>query len=161
MSASFQPAGFLCEQNRRSTNFSSCFRTPMNIYATRIFFLMVVFATLFSLPNYAHACSCAIENDRYPIDKFEVVFWGTAIDSSDYDMYSNNNWTKFSVKKAWKGISAPYENTTITILHQVQGTACGVTFKLNQDYIIYTTGSHGSYGVSSCVPIIYLGTSVR
>ncbi|RVW01915.1 hypothetical protein [Rhodococcus xishaensis] len=103
-----------------------------------------------STPAPAYACSCAYAPDGPQIiehvSRAASVFTGTATAERIYDQTA---FYEFEVREVFKGDIG----TTTTVSSSVQGPACGRSFEVGTEYLVFTSTyqTHGArWSVNSC-----------
>lgn len=115
-----------------------------------------ILTLLLLVSSYTFGCSCAFPTIKDSYQNSDAIFIGKviAVDSSKYDYSSNTVYAyTFEIEKDFKRElskqnSKKYYTTIYTPLRSLFGS-CGMTFNLNESYLIY--GYPTSFGVSTSI----------
>lgn len=115
-----------------------------------------ILTLLLLVSSYTFGCSCAFPTIEDSYQNSDAIFIGKviAVDSSKYDYSSNTVYAyTFEIEKDFKRElskqnSKKYYTTIYTPLGSLFG-GCGMTFNLNEKYLVY--GYPTSFGVSTSI----------
>lgn len=108
----------------------------------RHFFITITLIFICCFPNNnLLACECYQQSFQDESDKADLIFSGVAIEKKDSISIGKVFYT-FRVAKTWKGQSPQ----NITIMTNFGGPACGATFEINKEYVVFSR----NFGTSRC-----------
>lgn len=92
----------------------------------------------FGYPRAAHSCSCfPVGGPKAELEGSTAVFSGEVLSRSDLDVsergYPAVHVYTFRVYRAWKGV----EQETVEVTTSVFGTACGTSYEIGGEYLVY------------------------
>ena len=111
----------------------------------------IIVSLLFVNASIANACSCTQSaSPKESLEQATAVFAGKVININTPDgiILSSNDPIKvtFEVSKMWKG--PDYKTLVLTTARDK--TACGYSFKQNQEYIVYAYGEENKLNTGIC-----------
>ena len=82
----------------------------------------------------AFACKCALQTFQADSDNADLIFRGIVVNKKDSVLIGKVFYT-FRVSGVWKGVASH----DVTIETNNSGAACGTSFNLNKEYVIYSS----------------------
>lgn len=96
----------------------------------------------------AWACSCIRASRHEHVENASAIFVGVARAGEPVEDAATALLTRFAVEAVYKGdLTAGSE---VSILHETDGAACGLTFQEGERFTVFVKGFEGSMVTSTC-----------